>query len=143
MKDLYSEIEIDASAENVWEVLMDFKSYPDWNPFVRKIEGEAALGERLQITMKLEGRKPMVFKPRVKAFHPRQEFRWLGHLILPGVFDGEHAFVLESMAENRIRFIQKEGFRGILASSILKGIHAKTQAGFEAMNQALKERAEK
>ncbi|MFA9453939.1 MAG: SRPBCC domain-containing protein, partial [Candidatus Aminicenantaceae bacterium] len=102
-----------------------------------------ASGERLQVTMKLEGRKPMVFKPRVKAFKPRQEFRWLGHLILPGVFDGEHAFVLEPMAENRVRFIQKEGFRGILVPSILKGIQAKTQAGFEAMNQALKERAEK
>ena len=142
MKELFSEIEIDARAERVWEILMDFKSYPDWNPFVRRIEGEAAHGERLRVTMQLEGRKSMVFKPRIKNHEPPREFRWLGHLILPGLFDGEHVFLIESLAENRIRFIQREYFSGILASPFLKGIDAQTQAGFEAMNLALKERAE-
>ena len=85
----------------------------------------------------------MVFKPRVEGHESRQEFRWLGRLILPGVFDGEHAFLIESLAEGRVRFIQRERFRGILASLLLKGIEAQTLAGFEAMNRALKERAEK
>ncbi len=143
MKELFTEIEIGAPAEKVWDILMDFKAYPDWNPFVREIEGDAALGGRLRVALKLEGRKPMVFKPRVEGHESRQEFRWLGHLILPGVFDGEHAFLIESLAEERVRFIQRERFHGILASLLLKGIEAQTLAGFEAMNQALKERAEK
>ena len=143
MNILKSEIEIDAPAEKVWDILMDFDGYPEWNPFVREIGGNAAPGERLQVTLKLEGRKPMLFKPRVKEVRPRQEFRWLGRLIVTGLFDGEHGFYLEPLADGRVRFIQKEEFRGIVAGKILKGISAKTQAGFEAMNRALKERAEK
>ena len=34
MKELQSEIEINAPAERVWEVLADFASYPRWNPFI-------------------------------------------------------------------------------------------------------------
>jgi uncharacterized protein YndB with AHSA1/START domain len=37
MKELHSEIEIDASAERVWAILTDFASYPRWNPFIRSI----------------------------------------------------------------------------------------------------------
>ena len=39
MKELHSEIEIDASAERVWGILTDFASYPEWNPFIRRISG--------------------------------------------------------------------------------------------------------
>jgi uncharacterized protein YndB with AHSA1/START domain len=35
MKELHTEIEIDASAERVWDILTDFASYPQWNPFIR------------------------------------------------------------------------------------------------------------
>jgi hypothetical protein len=140
---LHSEIEIDAAAEKVWDILMDFANYAEWNPFVQEIEGKASVGERLHVTLKLEGRKPMLFKPRVREVRPRQEFRWLGHLIVPGLFDGEHGFLLEPLTDSRVRFIQEEEFRGIVAGMILKGIRAKTEAGFEAMNRALKARAEK
>jgi hypothetical protein len=142
MRELFSEIEIGAPAERVWEVLMDFASYPDWNPFVLKIEGEPAVGERLSVTLKLEGRKPVVFKPRVEGRVLRKEFRWQGRLILPGLFDGEHTFQIESLAEDKVRFVQKERFRGILAPSLLKNIQDRTMASFEAMNRALKARAE-
>ena len=40
MKKISTQIQIDATAEKVWLVLMTFENYPDWNPFVRKIEGQ-------------------------------------------------------------------------------------------------------
>src|SRR5215210_9363232 len=39
MKELHSEIEINAPAQRVWEVLTDFASYPQWNPFIRRASG--------------------------------------------------------------------------------------------------------
>ena len=36
VKELHSEIEINAPVERVWEVLTDFASYPRWNPFIRR-----------------------------------------------------------------------------------------------------------
>jgi len=51
MKELHSEIEINASVERVWDILTDFASYPQWNPFVRSISGELKVGERLEVRL--------------------------------------------------------------------------------------------
>jgi len=51
MKELHSEIEINASAERVWDILTDFASYPQWNPFIRSISGELEVGERLEVRL--------------------------------------------------------------------------------------------
>ena len=47
MRDLRSEI--DASPEDVWQVLTDFDAYPEWNPFIRSIQGNPEVGSRLSI----------------------------------------------------------------------------------------------
>ncbi|MBI4544746.1 MAG: SRPBCC family protein [Gemmatimonadetes bacterium] len=44
MKELYAEIDIEASAERVWQVLTDFAAYPEWNPFMRSISGTLEQG---------------------------------------------------------------------------------------------------
>ncbi len=85
----------------------------------------------------------MTFRPTVLKAEPNRELRWLGHLIVPGLFDGEHIFALESVAPNRVKFIQREEFRDILVSLMLRFIGENTQRGFEAMNHALKIEAEK
>jgi hypothetical protein len=67
--------------------------------------------------------------------------RWLGRLVLPGVFDGEHVLQIEPMDGDRSRFVQSERFSGLLVG-VVKGMLAKTEAGFEQMNVALKARVE-
>ena len=39
MKQLHTQIEIYVSDKRVWELLTDFASYPQWNPFIRHISG--------------------------------------------------------------------------------------------------------
>ena len=84
----------------------------------------------------------MWFKPTVLVLHPERELRWLGHLLLPGVFDGEHYFLLEPIADNGTRLTQGERFAGILVG-LFGGTLTATGAGFRAMNAALKREAEK
>lgn len=142
MKTIESETVILASAEKIWDILLDFDRYQEWNPFIKSLSGRPETGERLKATLQLEDRKPMVFKPKVMAHAPQKEFRWLGHLIIPGLFDGEHMFLLEPIAQGQVKFIQRENFKGMMANLFLKKIGPSTQTGFEAMNQALKQRAE-
>ena len=71
MKEISTEIEIDASAERVWQVLTDFSSFPDWNPFVQSLEGAVREGERIKVRL-----KGMTFRPTVLKFEPNSEFRW-------------------------------------------------------------------
>src|SRR5215204_6783049 len=122
VKELHSEIQIDVPAKRVWELLTDFASYPQWNPFIRNISGQPATDERLRVRLVPPGGRGMTFKPRVLNAEPNREFRWLGHLLMSGLFDGEHSFTIQPLDENRVRFVQRETFKGL--------------------NRALKERAE-
>ena len=47
-RDLRHEIEIAASPDRIWEELTNTSDY-SWNPFIRRIEGRLAVGEKLQV----------------------------------------------------------------------------------------------
>ena len=140
---IVTEIEINASADRVWHVLTDFAFYPKWNPFIRRISGSPIVGSRIETFIQPPGGRGMRFKPTVLAFAPSHELRWLGRLLVRGIFDGEHSFRIEPLTQERVRFIQEERFSGILTFPPLFRLATRgAQEGFEAMNQALKHRAE-
>ena len=134
-------IEIDASPTTVWSVLADTDAYPDWNPFMTKLAGDFTVGATLEVRIEPPNAKPMTFKPTVLAVEPERELRWLGKFVLPGLVDGDHSLRIEPLAEGRSRFIQTEGFSGLLVRP-LRSMLGKTELGFEQMNAALKARAE-
>jgi hypothetical protein len=142
MKELRSEIEIQASAERVWQLLTDFPSFPQWNPFIRKASGNIKVGERLEVNIQPSGASAMTFRPTVLKVEPNRELRWLGHLLISGLFDGEHSFTIEPLGESRVGFTQREVFTGLLVPLFARGLDTDTRRGFEEMNQALKARAE-
>jgi hypothetical protein len=61
---------------------------------------------------------------------------------MPGIFDGEHYFILEQDEDGNTLFRHGENFSGMLAAVVYMMIEADTRNGFEAMNVALKERVE-
>ena len=142
MKELRSEIEIQASAERVWQLLTDFASFPQWNPFIRRASGNVQVGERLEVNIQPSGAGGMTFRPTVLKAESNRELRWLGHLLISGLFDGEHIFTIEPFGANRVRFVQREIFTGLLVPLFARGLDTDTRRGFEEMNQALKVRAE-
>lgn len=83
----------------------------------------------------------MTFKPKVLEVAPNQRIRWIGRLLVPGLFDGEHLLQIEPLESGRSRFTQSERFTGVLTWFTGK-LFSRTQAGFEAMNSALKQRSE-
>lgn len=143
MKTIETEIAIAAPAERVWAVLTDFTTYPDWNPFIRQIEGRPELGAQLSVLIVPPGANGMRFRPRVLAAEPGRELRWLGRVLLPGLFDGEHAFRIVPRSADAVLFQQSEIFRGVLTALMPAAAYENTRAGFAAMNQALKARAER
>ena len=61
---------------------------------------------------------------------------------IPHLFDGEHNLILKKIDENKVLFIQKEKFTGILVQ-ILTGLLKNTEISFKMMDEALKKEAEK
>jgi hypothetical protein len=141
VRTIETSIDISASAERVWDVLTRFDAYPGWNPFITSITGVPREGAKLQARIKPPGRAAMTFKPTIIVATPQETLTWLGHLLLPGLFDGEHKFQIESRGKI-CRFHQSERFSGILVPLFGAGLFDATRRGFEAMNAALKARAE-
>jgi hypothetical protein len=140
---LHTEIEITAPADIVWRVLSELAAYPDWNPFLVRVDGELATGARLEVTFAPPGGKPMTMRPTVLRVEPGRGFAWLGRLAgVPKLFDGEHSFAIEPIDGGRVRFVHSEEFGGILVPFLRKMLDTSTRAGFEALNAALKDRAE-
>ena len=139
--ELYTEIQINATPERIWQTLTDFASFPQWNPFIRRASGKPEKGERLEVYLQPEGAGGMTVRPRVLTAEPGRELRWCGHLLFPGLFDGEHIFIIESVAGG-VRFIQREIFTGLLVPLFAKKLDTETRRGFEDMNHALKMRVE-
>ena len=75
MKELHSQIEINASAERVWQLLTDFASYPQWNPFIRRISGEPTTGERLQVRLEPPESRGITLRPKVLTAEPNHQLR--------------------------------------------------------------------
>lgn len=140
--ELRTEIEINAKPERVWNVLTDFDAYEQWNPFVQRASGKPQAGEQLEVFLQPVGGRGMTLRPRVLMAEPSREFRWLGHLFVPGLFDGEHVFEIVPLDADSVRLVQREEFHGILAPLLFRSLETPTRRGFEAMNQALKERSE-
>lgn len=140
-RSLDTEIEIDAPAERVWAVLADFEAYPKWNPFIRRAVGELRDGQRIQVTIQPPGRSEFEFEPTLVYVEPGQALRWLGHLGIRGLFDGEHAFAIEPLGDDRALFRHYEVMSGLLVP-FLGGMLRDTERGFHEMNRALKARVE-
>ena len=145
MKRLRTHIEIQATAERVWQVLTNFRAFPDWNPFIRSVDGELKEGASLKVYIKPPKGMGMTFRPTVLKVEPNAELRWTGSFLMPGVFDGEHYFLIEPLAEEgRVQFMQGESLAGVMVPVLgLLGVFKNTLRGFEEMNQALRFRAER
>jgi hypothetical protein len=141
-KEIKTEILIQATPEKVWSILTNFENYPNWNPFITSLIGNVKVGEKIIVRIEPPGAKGMTFKPKVLAFNPNQELRWIGHLLVKGLFDGEHFFELIDNGNGTTTFRQCEKFKGILVLFFKKQLDNNTKSGFEAMNFKLKELAE-
>jgi hypothetical protein len=136
---MHAEVEIRAPAARVFGILGDVERYHEWNPFFTEGHGCVAEGDSLELTMAPVGQSPTKFSPRVLEVRPGERLVWRGRLLVAGLFDGTHTFVIRPVDSERVRVSQDESFSGILVPFV--GL-SPYRAGWEKMNEALKRRAE-
>jgi hypothetical protein len=139
VKEVRTEIEINAGPERVWKILSDFERYEQWNPFINSIIGQVKEGSKIEIHIETPAGKKRKYEPVVTRVDPGRELRWVGK---SWVLNGEHIFTIEQLQEGRVRFVQREVFDGLLTGFFGKSLDTDIKQGFEGMNMALKERAE-
>ena len=134
-----TKIEIDAPAKDVRAVLLNFGDYPKWNPFIVRVDGPVAQGSTVRVTVKPVGKDALSGDTVVTSLTDRR-LAWTGSLAFPGLFRGDHEFIIQEQGPNKTMFYQNEKMSGI----IIPFFDFKPEAaGFVLMNEALKNRAEK
>ena len=130
---------IEADGAKVWAILLRFEDYPNWNPYITKIEGKAEKGKRLHI--QIDGKeKDYDFKAKVLEMRPDSAFACgVGALFF---FKARHYFILEYIGEGRFKFTQGESWRGLFGKSYGKKVYQEADENFQRMNLKLKEMAE-
>jgi len=138
------DVEIEAPTAEVWQVLTDFASYPEWNPYAIRLAGVAALGETIELTIAQENwPEPLVVTPTIVRLDAGREIGWHGRAFFTGLHETAHYFQLVPLGPNRTRLHQAEEFRGWLPARVEGSAEwAYTENAFRAMNEALKRRVE-
>ena len=133
---------IGASAEAVWEILIDFDSYGEWNPSLPSISGELRAGSTVSLTLGMPGRP----SPRVKAtlgdVVPARRLTWHGNAGADWLFAGDREFLIEEQPAGTVLFTHIEGVHGALFPLFRVVMGSAIQRSHDAFNAALKQRAE-
>ncbi len=127
---------VQAAASRVWADLTDTARYPDWNPFVRRLDGALEVGGRLEAVLQ-PADKPQTLRPRVVEVDGGRSFTWLGHVMVPGVLDGRHSFTVVPDGHDSARLVQHERLSGILVPVFRRMLTEQSPRAFAAMNDAL------
>lgn len=142
MKEITTEIVVNTQSSRVWEILVNLEKYVAWNPFIKEAEGKVLPGSKIRVHIAPPGSKGTTFHPRITRVVENSELRWQGRYLVPGLFDGEHIFEIVPLTQNNVKFVQREIFSGVLVPFIWSKIADSTKKGFDAMNNAIKQRAE-
>ncbi len=131
------------SPDKVWRVLTDFSAYPAWNPFIRMARGRLVEGGTLFLFLSMPGGMKTILFPKILEVKEGEGFRWIGSLLAPGLFHGEHEFTIIPEGENKSRLVQTERFGGVLTPLLGKFVSRGAKKGFDAMNASMRERLNK
>lgn len=146
---LRTQVEIEAPASAVRAVLFDFGAYPKWNPFIIKVDGTVAEGSEIYVTVMPLGGPEINASAKVLSM-AQNHLAWEGSgmsqvgsgpvsVDIPGILSARHDFIIEELGPGRTLFHNNDDFSGAaVASYNMKPI----KAGLDAMNEALKKRAE-
>jgi hypothetical protein len=105
----------------------------------REASGQVAVGNRITLTstQPVTGHT-MTVKVKVLTVEPATELRWVSSVL--GLMTSKRSFTL-SPANGGTRLMQTQTYRGLFTRFPPKTV-SRIQVSFEAINQALKQRAE-
>jgi hypothetical protein len=138
---LRTEVEIAAPAARIWSLLSEVRRYPEWNPFILRVDGDLAQGGTVTLHLgSSEGRERSV-QALVTALEAPRELRFREQRFHPKLFRGDHFVSLAPLGPGTTRIVHGADYEGWLLPHLSSWL-TDLARGFVGMNQALKRAAE-
>ncbi|MEQ8352917.1 MAG: SRPBCC domain-containing protein [Leptospiraceae bacterium] len=135
-KSIHTELEMQATPEAIWAVLLQNDKYGEWNPYHVRVDGALQTGNTIEVEIHKPNGNQITLQPEVIRMIKNRELTWGGGI--PGLFTGEHVFEIVP-TESGVLFVHREEFRGFF---VLFAELDTIEEGYKQMNQALKKRVE-
>ena len=141
-------VEISASAEAVWSVLIDLDSYGEWNPFTPKIEGQLTVGSPVDLHVRLRERSATdekLYSRRewVTAVEKPRKLAWETKVIFPFLLHAEKEQLITPIDQQSCSYYTIDKFSGLLYPIIALLYKKRIEKGFDETAAALKDRCER
>lgn len=143
-KEVYTEVIINKSKEDIWKAILNTKLYPEWSEFLAISNTKIEKDKPIHIKVRQKNKDPMSFKPIVTSLQKEKLFKWKGNIIgLDFLFRGVHYFELKEISKNQTLLIHGEKFSGLLLPLIWDDLSKTIIEDFSSHNYGLKNYMEK
>ena len=139
-----TEIFINAPKQFVWNKLVDFESYKDWNPFILEARAEFKVGSKIHFLEDLQEFGQHWITAKFLLIQEPDEFVWQGNVFASFLFKVRHGFKLESINEKQTHFIHSHHHTGLLIPYLAhRGVFQRSREQYIQYNEALKKFCER
>lgn len=138
---LEARIGVQTPPDTIWDLIYDTATWPDWNPFFVRAEGQIRLGGPLNIDLALPNGGTKRIDGTVLEWVPREQLHWrvsANH----GLVRTIHYVEIDALAEVGCIVAVGAIIGGLLGKTAARQTGGFYKQGFQAMNEALKIRAE-
>jgi hypothetical protein len=133
-----------AARQQVFETLMQWNTYPEWNPYITRIDGKPLVGQVIQVYffMGFGPRLPLSCKlDQMDA--QKTTAAWEYKAFLPWLYTARHVFTVEDTRPGTCRIVQTEHIQGLMACPVFGFFHRLLQKRFQFMHTALLDRMQR
>jgi hypothetical protein len=143
LKGWTTEITIAAPQSIIWNHLIDFASYSDWNPFMLEAHATLKVCGKIRFLETLQDFGQHWITAKFLTIAAPHEFVWQGYIYAPFLFNVRHSFQLESISSCQTRFTHSHQHTGLLVPYLCdRGVFQRSYEGYLTFNEALKKRCE-
>jgi hypothetical protein len=134
-------IGVRAPAEAIWSLVAEIDAWPAWNPLYPRAQGRLRIGERLDLDVALPGRPLQTIRPVIVDWVPNEQVIWRLSM-LGGLAKSIRYIEIDQLTETGAILSNGEIFDGLLGPWLARRMRGPLKAGFAAMGEAIKARAE-
>lgn len=135
-------ITIHAPAELVWQVIVDFDNYGQWNPFCPSVEGALELGAAL--TMKVDlGNGLQEQVEYISAIDAPRRIVWSMENKPGDPIHADRSQIIESINAHSCTYWSIDEFAGDMVPAMMAAMAEPVERGFNRCAQGLKAHAER